>query len=162
MPAVSATKAGTLNPSDSLAYTFLVAGEWGKFAPALYYLGASQWVYSPKEVTVGEFAGNGDQTLVTSGQAQGPMSVRQTHYFSAWLDYNINTWLTGEVGYWNSRSALTESGQRGNIFWDRYQDTRVYLGVNINIDNLMKMLEGGETDAGIVRAQNTRTPVLKF
>lgn len=152
---------GTLNPSDALSYTFLVAGEWGKFSPALYYLGASQWVYHPKEVTVGEIAGNGDQTLVTSGQPQAPNAVRQTHYFSAWLDYNFNPWLTGEVGYWASTS-FTENGKRANIFWDRYQDMRVYLGVNVNIDNLMKALEGGETDAGIVRAHNTRSPVLKF
>jgi hypothetical protein len=153
---------GTLNPSDSFAYTFLVVGEWGKFSPALYYLGASQWAYTPKDINESDIVAGGNNTPVTSGQPQGPTSVRQTHYFSAWLDYNFNPWLTGEVGYWNSRSALTEAGTRGNIIWDRYQDTRVYLGVNINIDNLMKMLEGGETDAGIVRAQNTRQPIFRF
>lgn len=153
---------GTMNPSDTFAYTFMVAGEWGKWSPALFYLGASQWVYTPKEVTQADVIAGGNNSPVTSGQAQGPVGVRQTHYFSAWVDYNFNSWLTAEVGYWNARSALTEAGQRGNIFWDRYQDTRVYLGINVNIDNLMKMLEGGETDAGIVRAHNTKTPMLRF
>jgi hypothetical protein len=153
---------GTLNPSDALSYTFLVSGEWGKFSPALYYLGASQWAYTPKDVNESDIVAGGNNTPVTSAQPQGPTSVRQTHYFSAWLDYNFNSWFTGEVGYWNSRSALTEAGTRGNIFWDRYQDTRVYLGMNINIDNLLKMLEGGETDAGIVRAHNTKTPMFRF
>lgn len=153
---------GQMNPSDTLAYTFLVVGEWGKFAPALYYLGASQWAYSPKDVNESDVIAGGNAVPVTSGQPQGPTSVRQTHYFSAWLDYNINPWLTGEVGYWNSRSALTGAGQRGNIFWDRYQDTRVYLGINVNIDNLLKALEGGDTEAGIVRAHNTKTPMFRF
>jgi hypothetical protein len=153
---------GTMNPSDALSYTFLASGEWGKFSPALYYLGASQWAYTPKEINESDVVAGGNPTPVTSGQPGGPTSVRQTHYFSAWLDYNFNSWFTAEVGYWNSRSALTEAGQRGNIFWDRYQDTRVYFGMNINIDNLLKMLEGGETDAGIVRAHNTKTPVLRF
>jgi hypothetical protein len=153
---------GTLNPSDALSYTFLATGEWGKFSPALYYLGSSQFAYTPKDINESDVVVGGNPTPVTSGQPQGPTNVRQTHYFSAWLDYNFNPWLTGEVGYWNSRAALTEAGTRGNIIWDRYTDTRVYLGVNVNIDNLMKALEGGETDAGIVRAKNTKMPMFRF
>lgn len=151
---------GTLNPSDALLYMFLVSGEWGKFSPALYYLGASQWAYTPKQVNESDVVAGAPNRPV--GGLSDPTSVRQTHYFSAWLDYNFNAWLTGEVGYWNSRSALNGAGQRGNIIWDRYQDTRVYLGVNVNIDNLMKALEGGEVDAGIVRAQNKHKSMWTF
>jgi hypothetical protein len=79
-----------------------------------------------------------------------------------WLDYNFNAWFTGEVGFWNATSALTEGATYANPIWNRYGDTRVYLGVNINIDNLLKQLEGGEVEAGVVRAKNTHTPALSF
>ncbi len=151
---------GRLNASDTLAYAAIVAGEWGKWAPAFYYLGSAQWVYHPKSTTQGEPAGVHDPTPVIGVEDRA--SVRQAHYFSAWLDYNFNPWLTGEVGYWNSTPALTESGKYANPFWNRYADTRVYLGVNFNIDNLMKQLEGGAAEAGIVRAQNSKKPMWNF
>jgi len=153
---------GTLNPSDTFSYTALVAGEWGKWAPALYYLGATQWAYHPKAgVTYGDATGTNDNREIPSNFE--PTSVRQTHYFSAWLDYNFNPWLTGELGYWNQVSAIAGNGQRSNVFFDRYAgDTRVYLGVNINIDNLLKQLEGGDVDAGIVRAQNNHKAIGTF
>jgi hypothetical protein len=73
----------------------------------------------------------------------------------------VNSWLTPEVGYWLSRSVLNEAGQRGNQFFDRYQDMRVYVGANVAIDNVLKALEGGPADSGIVRAQN-RKPIGAF
>lgn len=151
---------GTLNPSDSLAYAAIVAGEWGKWAPAFYYLGASQWVYHPTTVTEAQVTPGGNNIPVTGVADRA--SVRQSHYFSLWLDYNFNPWFTGEVGYWNSTSVLAEDGKYANPLFNRYADTRVYLGVNINIDNLMKQLEGGPAEAGIVRAQNTKKPMWTF
>lgn len=146
---------GTLNPSDTILYALIVVGEWGKWAPGLAYFGTSAWTYSPKEVS-----NPVDGTPLQSAQAN-PTSVRQTSYFSLWLDYQINSWLTPELGYTISRSVLGDSGQRGNQFFDRYQDMRVYLGFNVAIDNIMKALEGGPTDAGIVRAK-ARTPFGAF
>ena len=145
---------GTFNTSDSISYTFLVSATWGKWSPALYYLGASQWAYTGKEVEL-----NGRP--VVSADGFKPTSLRQISYFSAWLDYEANSWLTAEVGYSLSRSALNEDGSRGNPFFDKYQDQRVYLGANFNIDNIMKQLEGGPTEAGIVRAQNKK-PIGMF
>src|SRR5205823_1566297 len=110
---------------DALSYSLLVSGDWGKWSPALFYLGASQWAYTPKDVNESDVVA-GAPSRPVQGLAD-PTSIRQTHYFSAWLDYNFNPWLTGEVGYWNARSALSENGKYGNVFWDRYQDTRVYL-----------------------------------
>ncbi len=145
---------GTFNTSDSISYTFLISATWGKWSPAFYYLGASQWAYSGSDVQV-----NG--RTVESPDGFGPTTVRQSSYFSTWLDYEANAWLTAEVGYWLSRSALTESGTRGNPFFDKYQDQRVYIGANFNIDNIMKQLEGGPAEAGIVRAQNKK-PIGQF
>ena len=145
---------GTFNTSDSISYTFLISATWGKWSPALYYLGASQWAYSGSDVQV-----NG--RTVESPDGFGPTTVRQSSYFSTWLDYEANAWLTAEVGYWLSRSALTESGTRGNPFFDKYQDQRVYIGANFNIDNIMKQLEGGPAESGIVRAQNKK-PIGQF
>ncbi|MDB4945762.1 MAG: hypothetical protein JWP97_5296 [Labilithrix sp.] len=145
---------GTFNPSDTLSYALLVSATWGKWSPALYYLGASQWAYQGKEIQV-----NGSP--VKSPEGFAPQNVRQTSYFSAWLDYEANTWLTAEVGYWLSRSILSADSTVGNPFFDRYQDMRVYIGANFNIDNILKQLEGGPTEAGIVRAQNKK-PVFTF
>lgn len=148
---------GVFNPSDTLSYTFLVAGEWGKWSPALFYLGSSQWAYQGKTPT-----NPIDGTPVESAQGFRPTNVRQASYFAAWLDYNANSWFTAEVGYSLFRTALDEDGKIGNPFFGRYQDMRVYLGANFNIDNIMKELEGGATDAGIVRAKNTKQPFWMF
>ena len=145
---------GAFNPSDSLSYTALVSATWGKWSPALFYLGSSQWAYKGKEI---EYNGR----PVQSAEGFRPTNVRQSSYFAAWLDYEANSWLTAEVGYTLTRSALSEDGTRGNPFFDKYQDQRVYLGANINIDNIMKSLEGGPAEAGVVRAQNKR-PIGTF
>jgi hypothetical protein len=148
---------GVFNPSDTLSYTALIAGEWGKWSPALFYLGSSSWAYQGKTPT-----NPIDGTPVESAQGARPTNVRQASYFSAWLDYNANSWFTAEVGYSLFRTALDEDGTRGNPLFGRYQDMRVYLGANFNIDNIMKQLEGGATDAGIVRAKNTKQPFWNF
>lgn len=148
---------GVFNTSDSLSYAFLVAGSWGKWSPALYYLGSSQWAYTGKTPT-----NPVDGSPVQSSDAFRPTSVRQASYFAAWLDYEANSWFTAELGYSLFRAALDEDGTRGNPFFGRYQDMRVYLGANFNIDNIMKQLEGGPTDAGIVRAKNGKAPFWVF
>jgi hypothetical protein len=149
---------GSLNPSDTLSYSFLFEAEWGKWSPALFYLGATQWAYRPTEA-----ANPVDGRPIERPAGFEPTSVRQTHYFSAWLDYNFNSWFTGEVGFWNSVQGLDASGQRSNIFFDRYQDTRVYLGCSIQLDNLVRTLQGGEEgEAGVVRARNKRSPIGFF
>ena len=146
---------GTFNVSDSVRYTLLVSAEWGKWSPALFYRGTSQWAYHGSDVR-----NPVDGTIVQSPTGFAPTSVRQSTYFSAWLDYNANSWLTAEVGYWLERSsALDGQAHYGNPFWDRYQDQRVFIGASFNIDNIMKQLEGGPTEAGIVRAQNKMGPI---
>jgi hypothetical protein len=147
---------GTFNVSDSVGYSLIVTGEWGKWSPALFYRGTSQWAYHGSDVQ-----NPVDGTTVSSPAGFGPTHVRQRSYFSAWLDYNANSWLTAEVGYWLDRTMLGEDGTRGNPFFDRYQDMRVYLGASFNIDNIMKQLEGGPAEAGIVRAK-ARSPIGHF
>lgn len=154
----SDTLSGQLNPSDVLSYTLIVVGEWGKWSPAVQYLGASQWVYHPKSVV-----NPIDGTPVEAPDGFDRASIRQTHYVSAWLDYNFNSWFTGEVGFWNSVAAIDASGRRANLIFDRYQDTRVYVGCSVQLDNLAKVLQGGdEGEAGVVRAKNNRGPIMRF
>jgi hypothetical protein len=151
---------GSMNPSDIIIYAGTISATWGKFTPALFYLGSSQWVYHPADAQV-PIAGG--QTVSASAPADfSRSSVRQTSYFSAWLDYEVNSWLTPEIGYSLSRTILTEDAQYGNPFWDRYQDTRVFLGANVNVDALIDKMAGGATDqSGILRAKN-KTPVLHY
>lgn len=149
---------GSMNTSDSLSYALLFTVEWGHWSPALYYLGASQWAYEPKEVR-----NPVDGTPVDRPAGFEPTTVRQSHYFSAWLDYNFNSWLTGEVGYWNRISTISGAGTRTNPLWSQYGDMRVYLGASIQLDNLVKAIQGGDHgEAGVVRAKNTKQPMWTF
>ena len=155
-----------LNPSDIMVYSAVISGTWGKWSPAIFVLGASQWVYHPKETASVPIAGG--QTVQPSAPEDfSRSSVRQTAYFSAWLDYELNPWFTPEVGYWMSRSVLTEAGTYGNPFFDRYQDMRVYVGANINVDALIEKMAGGGANeqTGIFRAKNdnkTKQPALHW
>ena len=137
---------GLTNASDIMTWTLLVAGEWGKWSPALFALGTHQFAYSPSSV-----AGLPESTSP---------GVRQSVYVSAWLDYNANSWLTAEVGYFMFRNALAQDGGYGNPLFDRYQDARVYLGFNLNIDTFVKeIIEKDESDeSGIIRAKNRFAP----
>ncbi|HVH41625.1 MAG TPA: hypothetical protein VM925_04760 [Labilithrix sp.] len=149
---------GTMNPSDILSYMVLFSPEWGHWNPAIMYLGTSQWVYSPAERN-----NPVDGTPIGRPEGFEPTSVRQTHYVSAWLDYNFNSWLTGEIGVWNSVVGINGGGSRSSILFDRYQDTRVYLGASFQLDNLVKAIQGGhEGEGGVVRAKNTKTPMWTF
>jgi hypothetical protein len=149
---------GTMNPSDILSYSLIAEAEWGKWSPAVMYLGASQWVYKPTEAI-----NPIDGTPVGSPAGFSPTSVRQTHYVSAWLDYNFNSWFTGEVGFWNAVAGINGGGERSNLLFDRYQDTRVYLGCSVQLDNLVKTVQGGEEgEAGVVRAKNGKQPMWTF
>jgi hypothetical protein len=149
---------GTMNVSDQLSYSLIISPEWGKWNPALAYIGGSAWAYHP---TVAASPVNGDNRVI--GLDPNATNYRQTHYLSAWVDYNFTPWITAEVGYWNATSGIGADGQRANVIFNRYQDTRVYLGASIQLDNLVKALQGtGEGSAGVVRAQNTKTPMWTF
>lgn len=150
---------GTFNTANSLSYTLIVSGEWGKWSPALFFLGSSAWAYSGRDDL--QFQGRPIGTVENTGQ-QSPNAVRQSSYFSAWLDYSANSWLTAEVGYWLSRSVLTEGGKYGNPIWDRYNDMRVYIGANFNLDNIMKALEGEGGEGGVIRAKSKKQPMFNF
>jgi hypothetical protein len=138
---------GVTNASDIVSWSLLVAGEWGRWSPALFALGTHQFAYAPRSI-----AGLPD--------ASNRSNVRQNTYFGAWLDYNANTWLTAEVGYFMFRNVLSADGRYGNPFFDRYQDARLYVGFNLNIDNFVKeIVEKDEADdAGVVRAKNRFGP----
>lgn len=145
---------GTMNVSDSLSYSLILSAEWGKWNPALAYIGGSSWAYHPT-AAVNPIDG---KAMPVNDDAT---NYRQSHYLSAWVDYNFTSWITGEVGYWNAVAGIGPDGQRSNLIFDRYQDTRVYLGASIQLDNLVKSLQGTqEGNAGIVRAKNTKTPMF--
>lgn len=155
---------GTNNVANGLSWTALVAGSWGKWAPALFLLGVNQWAYDNPDVKVSDVVPGVQSDALVQRQANRT-NFRQSLYFSAWLDYEANSWLTAEVGYFMFRPLLNADATIGNPFWARYQDTRVYLGANFNIDNMVKKFIEGEheAEAGVIRAKNTRTgPAVNF
>ncbi|MBL0194473.1 MAG: hypothetical protein IPQ09_09690 [Myxococcales bacterium] len=146
---------GSANASDILSWSAIVSVTYGKFSPAFWFNLSHQFLYkfSPENDV--------DATRgLTAQRLSDPTTVRNGTYFSFWLDYEANSWLTPEIGYYMGRSTLRADGTFGNPFFDRYQDMRVYLGANINIDNLEKAIEGGEAEAGVVRAKNRTGPAL--
>ena len=146
---------GTMNVSDTLFYSLIISPEWGNWNPAIAYIGSSSWAYHP---TVAQNPID-NRTIDVNPDAT---NFRQTHYLSAWLDYNFASWITGEIGYWNAVSGVGGDGQRSNVIFERYQDTRVYLGASLQLDNLVKALQGtGEGSAGVVRAQ-AKPPMFTF
>lgn len=149
---------GTANASDIITWSTIVSGEWGKWSPALFLLGSHQFAYTFKDDATVETAG-GQTTTPT--RLSDRTKVRQSMYFSAWVDYNANSWLTAEVGYYMFRSLLNEDGSYGNPFFNRYQDTRVYLGANVNVDNFVKeVIQKDKGEGGVVRAKNRRGPMI--
>jgi len=141
---------GAANAANILSFLAVVSQEWGKWNPALAFLSSSQWVYNFKDVA-------GVQRL---GDAT---SVRQTFYLAAWLDYNFNSWFTGEVGYQIFRNVLNGDGTYGNPLYDAYAgDMRVYLGINIGIDKLYQAISGTSEGGGVVRAKNDKKPLMTF
>jgi hypothetical protein len=141
---------GTANASDTIGWNALVAGEWGKWSPAVLFSMSHQWAYTFQDLP-------GVQRL------DDPTHVRQSAYFSAWLDYNANQWLTAELGYFMQRNILSEDGTYGNPIFDRYQDTRVYFGMNVNVDAFVELvIQKEKTDeGGVVRAKNNLGPALR-
>ncbi len=140
---------GLTNAANTLGWTFLASAEWGKWNPAIFALGSHQWAYRPKDVP----------GLPTPNEPR----LRQSVYFAAWLDYNVNSWLTPEVGYFMFRNIVRDDGTYGNPFFDRFQDTRVYIGANVNLDTFVQKYIQREADgeAGVVRARN-KSPVMAF
>jgi hypothetical protein len=121
----AAQLSGSANVSDSIAWLISASGEWGKWSPGAYGLVAHQWAYTFQDIPG-----------VT--RLDDRTHVRNTVFFLAFLDYNFNHWIGAEVGYFMQRNILREDGTYGNPFFDRYQDTRVYLGANFNPDSFVE------------------------
>ncbi len=146
---------GAANASDTLAWTAIISGSWGKWSPAVLFNLSHQFLY--KFSPTNDY--NAEKNL-TAQRLSDPTTIRNGTYFSFWLDYEANAWLTPEIGYYMARSTLRADGTYGNPFFDRYQDMRVYLGANVNLDNLEKAIEGGAAEGGVVRAKNRKGPAL--
>ena len=147
---------GAANASDILSYSAIVAASWGPISPAFWFNMSHQFVYTFKDQDV-QLAGSG---TATPGRLSDASTVRNATYFSFWVDVEATHWLTAEVGYFMSRNVLRADGKYGNPFFDANQDMRVYLGANVNLDNLAKAIEGTGGDGGVVRAKNRTGPAL--
>jgi hypothetical protein len=125
---------GLANARDLLGWSVVILGQFGDFAPALTFSASHQlpFGFTPVPGTV---------------NVEDPSTVRVVTAFSAFVDWSFNDWGTLEVGYNLTRSALGDDGKYGNPFFDRYQDGRLYLGLNVALD---PFLVGG-AEGGVVR-----------
>lgn len=138
---------GVANVRDQLSFAFIVAQDWGKWSPGLFYRQGHAFMY--------KFNG-----ILPPSTPQGSPGVRNDSYFAAWLDYHLNDWLTPELGYQMPRSMLAADGTYGNPIFSTYQDWRLYIGANIQLDSLYKSIIGTGGEAGVVRAKNTHNPIM--
>ncbi len=140
---------GAANTENAIVWSVLLSQTWGKWNPGVLFRMTHSFVY--------QF-----QDLPGVSRIDNPSSVRQSVYFAAFVDYNINSWLTGEVGYQLSRNILNADSTYGNPFYDPNQDMRLYLGVNVGLDKLYEAVRGKSAKAGIVRVKNDTSPVVRF
>ncbi len=141
---------GAANVENSVTAAFIATAKWGKWSPTLLYYLFNQWTYQFQPI-----AG-------VVPEPNGATNFRQSSYFNASLDYEVNGWLTAEIGYQMYRTILTGESTIGNPFWDPYQDMRVYLGVNIALDSLYEAVQGKKDEEGILRTKNERRPTSTF
>jgi len=142
---------GMANTSDALSFLVSADITWGDWNPGFFFLLRNGWAY-----TFSPLAG-------VQPEPGGSTNFRQDTYFNVFLDYNVNSWFTGEIGYQMSRaSVLTGDSTIGNPFYDPYQDMRVYLGFNIGLDKLYEAVRGQNGEAGILRVKNERKPMFTF
>lgn len=143
---------GTTNARDTFTTTAIAVGTWGKLSPGAFMLLNNQIAYQPRSTRL-------DSTLPNGQDAS---RWRASTYFAAWLDFEVNEWLTPEVGYQQQRSLRNGDGSFGNPFFSKYQEQVIYLGANIQLDSLLKKITGEEGKAGIVRAKAAPTPIRFF
>jgi hypothetical protein len=145
---------GLANVENQINATLIASAEWGNWSPGAFMLIANQWAYT--------FSKRPGVSTPQEVGAQPPTNFRQSTFFSFWLDYHFNSWLTGEVGYQMFRNILKGNGSIGNPFFDPDQDMRVYLAVNIGLDKLYQAISGEGGEGGVVRAKNTHGGTIRF
>lgn len=144
---------GQANASDIIAWNAFFVPTWGHFSPGIFFLMSHQFLYKFTPLP-GESGGLGDD-------ASG---IRQSFFFNFFLDYEVNSWLTAEVGYTYSNTIRGGDGKYVNPIFSPYGDMRFYLGANIQLDGLYETLTGGAGEGGIVRTQNDKpsSPITRF
>lgn len=142
---------GAANTENALSFLLSADITWGDWNPGFFFLLRNGWAYS--------FA----PLPGVQPEPGGATNFRQDTYFNVFLDYNVNSWFTGEIGYQMSRaSVLTGNSTIGNPFYDPYQDMRVYVGFNIGLDKLYEAVRGKKDEAGILRVKNDRKNPIMF
>jgi hypothetical protein len=133
---------GGTNVHDQLGWFLLLSQTWGKFSPGLFFSMTHQWASAVPYV-------GGDAANVGARNSH----LRQSTYFSGWLDYNPTPYMTLEVGYYMGRSVLDADGTYGNPIYAPYQDWRVYVSANIVLDKFIDAITGASAGGGgVIRA----------
>jgi hypothetical protein len=131
---------GVSNVSDSINWAVTATMEWGSWSPGAQFRMVHGFLYGFSELEGVE-------------RIDRPAAVRNSTFFSLWLDYLANDWLTAEVGVQLNRPILDGSGRYGNPLFAQYQEgARLYLAVNFGLDALAKIVAGGDAKGGVVRA----------
>lgn len=127
---------GIYNVRDVLSWSAVLLGSWGDWSPGMVFTMIHNFPFKPE----GGFE--------VSDAVQDPNGVRVSTSFAAWMDYLVQPWLTAELGYSFSQIALNGQSNYGNPLYNRYGDSRLYLGANIGLEQLYGVIIGAEAGAG--------------
>lgn len=139
---------GMRNARDTYSTSVIFAPSWGKIAPGAWFLLANQVAYKGSAAA---------QSTLPNGQE--PSNSRVSTFFALWLDYELNDWLTPEIGYQQQRNLRSDDGGYGNPIFSKYQQQTLYIGANVQLDSLLKKIAGEEGQGGVVRAKAAPNPI---
>lgn len=127
---------GVYNVPDVLSWSAVLLGSWGDWSPGMVFTMIHNFPFKPE----GGFE--------VSDAVVDPNGVRVSTSFSAWMDYLVQPWLTAELGYSFLQRALNGKSNFGNPLYNRYGDSRLYLGINIGLEQLYGVIIGADAGAG--------------
>jgi hypothetical protein len=99
---------GVANVRDRFEWRVVLSGDWYGFSPGALFQATHQLPYAVEE-----------------------QAVRVITFFSLWLAYAPLDWLAFELGYSMERNIIGGSGGYENPLFDRHEDMRLYLSVNL-------------------------------
>ena len=125
------------SPAMNPAFTFTAIAS-ARYAPIprlslnVTYVLIDQWLYSVPPTTLTDITGG--TTVVEPGT--GDQRLRQSGWFLASADVEVQKWLSLSLGYYVFRPILDPNSTYGNPFWSPGGNTRIFFTVALGLDQV--------------------------
>jgi hypothetical protein len=130
---------GAMNPQVTLV-TLVMARytPTPKLTIGANYIIIDNWLYNTPDAALVDATG-GTQPIARSSSDQ---HFRQSSWFLASIDYDINKWFTASLGYYCYRPILDPDGTYGNPFYAPGGASRIFLTGTFALDRLYSAIAG--------------------